>query len=612
MFIKHQFLNKIIGTLLIVLSVSAQSVITLPEDSVSFGLFIVDYQSKEFEQGTILNYPACVDADTVFIPMELEVQPAADFGYTIMTYPCTGDTVFHGTYVWMGLGEIFAPDSFISADSFYVQEDSIREPQSLQHWRETGVPLVDTLEIQAADSAWNAIKNLNVVSQFAHYPYQVIIYRYPPSLGALDPSVAKWIVFLYRNPVSPIVTYAGPAFSLSFNNSEYEFPVVVDDRPHTYRLPAEVLGLVDENAPTQWTFTSTHQSENQLSFYFDEFVFGPGDTIDWTDTLSHDMESMDPSDPIIQTFMYPGGFSPPTFSDRHTNNPSGFIIRTNNSPQQLTIEDTLSFEINGYARSDLRKFYPLTLGNKWKWSASHHYIDSVRTEEVIAVSELADFTEYVIERRGHDYQLYGGGVTVDTISRFTHVFDRANIYSAPTSQAMTVSFSDVNPDDEISFLYQLVDDSPELLLIEGNQFYSSTWRYGVGLAAEFMDPGAVKSLIGYQIDGVSWGDMNPIQVSINEHDIFPSSFGLVAYPNPFNPRASISYTVPFTADIKLSVFNIAGQTVQVIVDSNQEPGSYKVHWNGLNHSGRQVSAGMYFIRLQAHEHSQVVKILYIK
>ncbi|NQT62327.1 MAG: T9SS type A sorting domain-containing protein [Candidatus Marinimicrobia bacterium] len=612
MIIGHHMMNKIIATLLMALSLSAQSYITLPEDSVSFGLFVVNYQSKEFEQGTILNYPTCLEVDTVLFPLELEVQPAADFGYTIMTYPCTGDTVFHGTYVWMGQGELYKPDSFIPADSFYVQEDSIREPQSIQYWRETGISLVDTVEILAADSAWNAIKNLNVVRQFANYPYQVVIYRYPPSLGALDPSVAKWIVFLYRNPTSPIITYPGPAFSLSFNNSEYEFPVVVDVWPRTYRIDAEVLGLVGENAPTEWTFTSIHQSENQLSFYFDKFVFGPGDTINWSDTTSHDMESMDPSDHMWQTFMYPGGYSPPTFSDANTGNPSGFIIRTNNSPQQLSSEDTLSFAINGYARSDLRQFYPLALGNKWKWAQTYHHIDSVSTEEVIAVSELADFTEYVIERRGHDYQLYGGLATVDTISKYTHVLDRANIYSAPSSEAISVSFSDSNPEQEIEFLYQLIDDSPALLLREGDEFGSSTWRYGVGLSSQFMDPGAVKSLIGYQINGASWGDLSPIQVSINEHPVLPSSFSLHAYPNPFNPTATISYTLPHASNIKLTVFNVSGQTVLEMVDSNQAAGAYQVHWNGLNHSGKNVSTGMYLIQLQTENHSQFVKVLYLK
>ena len=612
MIIRNHIMKTTMGTLLVALSLSAQSLVTLPSDSVSFGLFVVAFQTKVFEEGVLLNYPTCLEVDTVSLPLELEVQPAADFGYTIMTYPCTGDTVFHGSYVWMGMGQIYKPNSFIPADSFYVQEDSIPQPASAQYWQEDGMPLQEPSEIQAADSVWSAIQNLHLVSQFARYPYQAVIYLYHPSWAPLEPSTSKWIVFLYRNPTAPLATYPGPAFSLTFNNSELEFPVVVDTHPRTYRMDAEVLDLIGENAPTEWTFSSIHQSENTLGFYFDDFVFGPGDTINWRDTTSYDMELMDTSDHITQTFMDPGDFSPPIFSDVNTGNPSAFILRTNNIPGQMTGEDTLSFSINGHARSDLTQFYPLALGHKWKWATSHHYIDSVRTEEVIAVSEMAEFTEYVIERRGHDYQQYGGLSSMDTISKYTRELDRANIYSAPSSEAVSVSFSDSNPEEEIEFVYQLIDDSPELFLRKGDEFSSTIWRYGVGLSSEFMDPGAVKNLIGFEINGVVWGDLDPILVSIHEHPALPANFSLQAYPNPFNPTATISYTLPRASDTKLTVYNISGQTVDVIVDSNLDAGTYKAHWNGLNQSGRPVSAGMYFIQLHAENHSQVVKVLYLK
>ncbi|MCF7921135.1 MAG: T9SS type A sorting domain-containing protein [Candidatus Marinimicrobia bacterium] len=611
MILRHPTFITFISTLLISFSLTAQSFINLPLDSVSFGLFVVDYQSKTFEQGTILNYPGCLEVDTVQLPLELEVQPAGDFGYTIMTYPCTGDTVFYGSYIWMGQGEIFQPRRFLAADSFGVREDSLPPPQTIQYWRQDGLAVLDTIEIQAADSAWNSIKNLDVVHQFARYPYQVVIYRYPPTLGVFDPAVAKWIVFLYRNPTSPLIRYEGPAFSLSFNNPELEFPVVVDTKPRTYHIAADLLNLLGENAPNEWTFSSTHQSEHTLSFGFDAFVFGPGDTINWSDTASYDVASLDTSDHIWQGFTYLDIY-PPTFVDANTGNPSGFVIRTNNSPEQLTIEDTLSFAISGHARSDLRQFYPLALGNKWKWAESYHYIDSVRTEEVIAVNERGDYTEYVIERRSQDYQLYGGLMSQDTLYRYTHVLDRANIYSAPFPDAISVSFSDANPDEEIEFLYRLVDDRPELLLRKGNYFGSTTWRYGVGLMAEFMDPGAVKSLVGYQIDGVTSGDLDPIPLALDDHLLLPASYRLLAYPNPFNPSATIHYTLPLASQVKLTVFNISGQTVQVMVDSKQEAGSYLVHWNGFNQSGNQVSTGIYLVQLQTEKYSGVVKLIYLK
>lgn len=52
----------------------------------------------------------------------------------------------------------------------------------------------------AADSAYKHIRKLSLVHEFAEYPYKIFVYLYTPAVGATDPSVAKWIFFLFRNP----------------------------------------------------------------------------------------------------------------------------------------------------------------------------------------------------------------------------------------------------------------------------------------------------------------------------------------------------------------------------------------------------------------------------
>jgi beta-glucuronidase len=68
------------------------------------------------------------------------------------------------------------------------------------------------------------------------------------------------------------------------------------------------------------------------------------------------------------------------------------------------------------------------------------------------------------------------------------------------------------------------------------------------------------------------------------------------YPNPFNPNTVVEYSVPEKSKIKISLFNIIGQEVIVLVDSTIEKGNHK-----LNINARNLSSGIYFCRMSAIE-----------
>ncbi len=178
----------------------AQINFDLPEDSASFGLLISDYETSEFEEGTVLNVPICLPCDDAEFPLEVIFQSPVDFGWIQFNYTETGDTVFYGTIVWNGQGEIYFPDTFFPADSFGVENESATDPDTIvfRYWN--GSTLEEDTLLQSGSDAYERIRPLNIVHQFAEYPYQIMAYLYTPSVGMTDWSVAKWIFFLYRNP----------------------------------------------------------------------------------------------------------------------------------------------------------------------------------------------------------------------------------------------------------------------------------------------------------------------------------------------------------------------------------------------------------------------------
>jgi len=65
------------------------------------------------------------------------------------------------------------------------------------------------------------------------------------------------------------------------------------------------------------------------------------------------------------------------------------------------------------------------------------------------------------------------------------------------------------------------------------------------------------------------------------------------YPNPFNPTTQIAYQLPDAANVRLSIFNLLGQEVEVLVNERKEAGSYTASWNAGN-----LSSGVYMYRLE--------------
>ena len=94
----------------------------------------------------------------------------------------------------------------------------------------------------------------------------------------------------------------------------------------------------------------------------------------------------------------------------------------------------------------------------------------------------------------------------------------------------------------------------------------------------------------------------------------PAAFSLADnFPNPFNPATTIKYALPQAADMELTVYNVVGQVVRTLVAEHQSAGRYVVEWDAANDSGRSLSAGMYFYRLQAGgEFHEVKKMLLLK
>jgi uncharacterized protein (TIGR02145 family) len=75
----------------------------------------------------------------------------------------------------------------------------------------------------------------------------------------------------------------------------------------------------------------------------------------------------------------------------------------------------------------------------------------------------------------------------------------------------------------------------------------------------------------------------------------PKAFGLSQnYPNPFNPSTQINYTVSEASNVSITVYDMLGRQVAVLINEAKNAGSYTINFDA---SG--LSSGMYMYRLQA-------------
>jgi hypothetical protein len=71
------------------------------------------------------------------------------------------------------------------------------------------------------------------------------------------------------------------------------------------------------------------------------------------------------------------------------------------------------------------------------------------------------------------------------------------------------------------------------------------------------------------------------------------------YPNPFNPETTIRFDLPETGDIEISIYDISGKLVKVLINEFCNSGSHSVKWDGKDSASNAMPSGIYICRMEA-------------
>jgi len=107
--------------------------------------------------------------------------------------------------------------------------------------------------------------------------------------------------------------------------------------------------------------------------------------------------------------------------------------------------------------------------------------------------------------------------------------------------------------------------------------------------------------------------MFPSVVEEDEKSKVPLSFSLKqSFPNPFNTETVIEYFLPKESQVKITIYNLLGQKVKILLDQRELAGQKRVNWDGKNEKGETLSSGIYFYRVETEDLAQTKKMVLLK
>jgi len=170
---------------------------------------------------------------------------------------------------------------------------------------------------------------------------------------------------------------------------------------------------------------------------------------------------------------------------------------------------------------------------------------------------------------------------------------------------------DNDPNDFAKYIITISDDSLFNDLLIGQEVGVDTNYLSLGELEKnkkywwFVEAIDTDSLItGSEIFAFEIGSV----VKIEEIEILPQEYSLTQnYPNPFNPSTTISYELPKTSHVMLSIYDISGRLITTLINEQKEAGYYSAVWNAVN-----VSSGLYLYIFEADEFRSVKKCLLVK
>jgi hypothetical protein len=252
-------------------------------------------------------------------------------------------------------------------------------------------------------------------------------------------------------------------------------------------------------------------------------------------------------------------------------------------------------------------YFPLQKGNLWQYS------------EIPYPIEIAQVLGDTILPNGHTYAVCSGiGLpgnflrqvgakvySVDSQGNEFVVFD----FAANVSDVVGVNESTLDTIRLVEKAFNSGFNQNYWIFTSGREgMVLTSWAVedSLGIYHMVFEPGMQYFLQGARINGIiRYGTITSVS---QEHAMLPVGVSLKQnYPNPFNPSTKIDLILNNSGEVSLKILNVLGQEIATLYQGILNVGNHSFTWNGSN-----LSAGIYFCRLEVNRYVVTKKLMLIK
>jgi len=205
------------------------------------------------------------------------------------------------------------------------------------------------------------------------------------------------------------------------------------------------------------------------------------------------------------------------------------------------------------------------------------------------------------------------------------------IYSADAFGALSVFSADLgSPVEALDFgksglfagyLYALLRDGRVMRLDSGGGHE----QFASGLLPGMLAKGPARNDLRFSWEGAElfvtdvlrsriYAIRSDVEVGVDEGAQVPGLTALHGnYPNPFNPKTTIRFSLAQSEKVDLSIYSVTGRRIRRLADgAKMGAGVYELEWDGRDEGGGRVATGVYFAKLRAGDASFTRKMVLLK
>ncbi|MGA7720279.1 MAG: right-handed parallel beta-helix repeat-containing protein [Ignavibacteriaceae bacterium] len=339
------------------------------------------------------------------------------------------------------------------------------------------------------------------------------------------------------------------------------------------------------------------------TYYWQVETVNGGDTSNFSIETSFVIDPGQAGNPTPVAYWPNGGATvytaTPTFSWYLNNLAAGTVTYTIEVKYASTPFDSTTAQPilqSGISGTSFTLSSPLAYGTAYQWRVKLNSSTAGNSNWSVPAtfSTYAPISQLVVPQIGSPY----GGVVITSNSTTLSWFlptapSLVQTYSLEVSQYPDMS-NPVISQDNITGFKKVISS------LKGGRYY---WRVQSKTSnGKFSNSSKVEAFtIGTITDVKHESNAIPVSFAVSQN-----------YPNPFNPSTLINYSLPKSSLVTIKIYNILGQEIKTLINSEHQPGYYSIQWNGDNNYGHSVASGIYIYRVTAGQYAKSMKMMLLK